>query len=150
MKTLFSLITQRLTAIWLLMLACASALAAEPAGFIPNQPAVWCRFDGNARNDGNSKVEWTLQNIAFQQSALYLNGIYRPPLKESSGKGFQAICKLEKITKDHFTVALRFKPDRGGEGRNVLMGGRALRWFGIQVGTSGRLELVFNNGRLAL
>ncbi len=134
----------------LLLSAAYPAAGAEPAGLIPNQPAIWCRFDGNAHNDGHAKGEWSLLNTAFQENALYLNGKYRSSVDEASD-GFRAVCAMDKFAKDRFTVALRFKRDRaGGEGRNVLMGGTAYRWFGIQVGLSGGLELIFNNGRVTL
>jgi hypothetical protein len=107
-------------------------------------PLAWFRFGGNDKNEGKGEATFELINTEFQQNALYLNGIY-----ESSGApgGYRAVCRTPALNYETFTVAVRFKAEDFTPNKcNLLTGGTAYRWFGVERSPAGNLLVMFNNG----
>ncbi|HVX11620.1 MAG TPA: redoxin family protein [Pirellulales bacterium] len=99
------------------------------------------RFDGNA-NDDQGGPPFELRNTEFIDNALYLTGIY----EGNSSDGYHAVGQTPGLDYSRFSVVVRFRPDSAGSGKtNILTGGTATRWFGMQRSAAGRLTITLNN-----
>lgn len=102
------------------------------------------RFDGNAADAHAGNRPFALKNTEFRDGALYLNGKYVSNEKD----GYETICVTPKLDYNKFTVALRFKAEAyDGKFPTLLMGGMAMRWFGLARTPSGNLVVTLNNSR---
>ncbi|HWB09360.1 MAG TPA: redoxin family protein [Pirellulales bacterium] len=123
----------------------AAALAALPSLSFGDKAndglLVRFRFDGNA-NDDQGGPPFALRNTEFIDNSLYLNGIY----EGNSPDGYHAAGTTPALDYSRFSVAVRFRPESFGSGKtNILMGGIAYRWFGIQRSAAGGLTITLNN-----
>jgi hypothetical protein len=109
----------------------------------PAAPLAHFRFDGNGKDEKKGNPAFELKNTQFKDNALYLNGKYEFYMP---GAGYRAVCKCPTLDYAKFTVAIRFKaeaydPDRS----NLLTGGTACRWFGMNRSEAGNLTITLNN-----
>jgi hypothetical protein len=112
----------------------------------PLMPLAHFRFDGNAKDQIKGNADFVLTNTDFKDNALYLNGEYQNPLK----LGYYAVCATPKLDYARFTVALRFKAEEFSDDKtnlktNLLTGGTAYRWFGLNRSEAGNLTVTLNN-----
>ena len=106
-------------------------------------PLAQFRFNGNAKDENKANPAFQLKNTQFKDNALYLNGEYE---YRQPGNGYHAVCKTPKLNYQEFTVALRFKAeDFGPDKTNLLTGGTACRWFGMNRSEAGNLTITLNN-----
>jgi hypothetical protein len=92
---------------------------------------------------GHPKFEHS--HTEFRDKALYLNGRYE--LAKEPG-GYHALCKTPRLDYKSYTVALRFKAEEFGPGKgNLITGGTATRWFGLERSLDGKLVVTLNNHR---
>jgi Concanavalin A-like lectin/glucanases superfamily len=115
------------------------------------------RFDGNAKNEGTGEAAFDLQRTEFRENALYLNGLYehfQPPGPNTTLRGFRAICRTPAFSYESFAVAFRFKAEDFAQRKsesfmpgkyNLLTGGTAYRWFGLELSAAGNLVVTLNN-----
>lgn len=116
---------------------CLAANKPQPA------PLAHFCFNGDANDENKENPAFNLKNTEFRDNALYLNGNYEfRPTKV----GYHAVCTTSKLDYKKFTVALRFKPEEFGEEKsNLLTGGTACRWFGMNRSRAGNLTITLNN-----
>jgi hypothetical protein len=119
------------------------------AGQDPPSPIAHYRFNGNAKNDGSSKVLFKLKNTEFKPGGLYLNGIFWDQFSDKPPEGYLALFLTKSLDYNHFTVAVRFKASEFSDKKStILMGGEKWRWIGIQRSKAGNLALSLNNHKL--
>jgi hypothetical protein len=155
MKTLNRLVVSPVAALCGMAALSLWSGQAETAGFVPNGPAVWCKFEGDTQDYGSAKAHWVLKSVPQQAHTIYLSGKYGRPevaagVRPGTDDGARAYCAMPTCSLEHYAVALRFKRDPDRESRNVVTYGKSMRWFGIQAGPTGGLELVFNNNEYIL
>ncbi|APZ96641.1 hypothetical protein Fuma_06314 [Fuerstiella marisgermanici] len=114
------------------------------------EPLAHYRFNGDAKDAKGVHADFELENTAFKDDALYLNGHYELSVEKG---GYRAICRTSGLDIAGYTVALRFKsePHRIEEFRsfrsNLFTGGvSSYRWFGLQRSQNGNLVVMLNNG----
>jgi hypothetical protein len=116
--------------------------ATSPADKLPTAPLAHFRFNGNANDEIRSNPAFRLKNTQFKENALYLNGEYETPFHV----GYYAVCATPKLDYMSFTVALKFKAEEFGPDKtNLLTGGTACRWFGMNRSEAGNLAVTLNN-----
>jgi hypothetical protein len=101
------------------------------------------RFDGNGNCARAGNVRFDLRNTKFQNNALLLHGKYEFNANED---GYRAVCEIPGLDCTKFTVAIRFKAEEFGPGKNNLItAGTSRRWFGMNVSPAEKLTVTFNN-----
>jgi hypothetical protein len=113
----------------------------------PLVPLAQFRFDGDGKDATKANPAAELKNTSFKDNALHLNGKYEYCEPDA---GYRAICKTPKLNLNNFAVAIRFKAEEFGPDRtNLLTGGTACRWFGMNRSDAGNLTITLNNQSFA-
>jgi len=101
------------------------------------------RFNSDARNAKAGKPDFQLRNVEFDDNSLYLSGRYE---FTAGAGGYRAVCETPDQTYEGFSVALRFKAEEfATRKRNLITGGTAYRWFGLERSDAGNLTVTLNN-----
>jgi len=109
-------------------------------------PLAHFRFGVSATNQAKGNAHWRLENTAFREDSLYLNGEYAMMDDRDKAGGYVAVCETPEFQYKAFTVFIRFKAaDFVGHHVNLLTGGTATRWFGLNRSATGFLTITLNN-----